>query len=133
MYGNHCPTVKTIECQLKSHYTLYKVVTLLTPKNARTILSETPKTKKKKTQLIKLKQRIRNGCTQARHQMGLHHSQHMDPMHKRLSLHLLHLLLRSKINPSLRPIHARHRVCLQRHRRQRRRPLRPPLLLRHNS
>ena len=57
----------------------------------------------------------------------------MDPVQLRFILHLLHLLLRPQINPKLRPINARHRLRLQRHRCQRRRPIGPPLLLRHTQ
>lgn len=57
----------------------------------------------------------------------------MDPVQLRFILHLLHLLLRPQINPKLRPINARHRLRLQRHRCQRRRPIGPPLRLRHTQ
>ena len=59
--------------------------------------------------------------------------EHMDPVQLRFILHLLHLLLRPQINPKLRPINARHRLRLQRHRCQRRRLIGPPLLLRHTQ
>ncbi|KAL6973332.1 hypothetical protein U1Q18_027512 [Sarracenia purpurea var. burkii] len=49
-------------------------------------------------------------------------------MHQRLTLHLRHILPGPQIQPSLRSIHPRHHLRLQRLRRQHRPPLRPPLL-----
>lgn len=63
-------------------------------------------------------------------QMGGGRSQHIDPMHRRLTLHLQHLLPSPKIYPELRPIHARYDILVQRRRGQRRAPVRAPLLRR---
>lgn len=53
----------------------------------------------------------------------------MDPVHQRVTLHILHLLTNHKVNTALRSINTRSRIRLQGHRSQRRRPLRPPLRL----
>lgn len=63
-------------------------------------------------------------------QMDRHGGEHMDPVQLRRILRLRNLLLRAQVQPRLRPIHPRHRLRLQGHRRQRRRTLRPPLLRR---
>ncbi|KAK2999211.1 hypothetical protein RJ639_023738 [Escallonia herrerae] len=59
--------------------------------------------------------------------------EHLDPVQLRRVVRLRHLLLRPQVEPGLRPVDARHRLRLQGHRRQRRRPLRPPLLRRHDQ
>lgn len=65
--------------------------------------------------------------------MGLNRSQHLDSVHQRLPLHLLHLLSHSQNHPTIRPINARHRVRLQGHGRQQRHSLRHPLHLLHTG
>lgn len=61
--------------------------------------------------------------------MGIDGGEHMDPVHQRVTLHILHLLTNHKVNAALRSVNTRIRIRLQGHRSQRRRPLRPPLRL----
>ncbi|KAL2340188.1 hypothetical protein Fmac_008128 [Flemingia macrophylla] len=56
---------------------------------------------------------------------------HMDPMELRCIVHLQYVLHCAQVDVRLRPILPRHCLRLQGHRRQLRRPLRPPLLRRH--